>query len=151
MTNPDSWMRIKKVAEQRRNVSARGLARLVTRVREAQEKLQLLHDYRLDYRTRFQSAARMGMRGEWLRNYQTFIVNLEQAIALQTDAVMALENEVAAAQARVHGEQRRAESYQIIDDRRSDASLTRERRRQQRLQDEMATRAVPKMVANGES
>ena len=151
MTHPDCWMRIKQVAEQRRDVSARGLARLMTRVREAQQKLQLLHDYRCDYRARFETAARAGMRGEWLRDYQTFILNLEQAIALQTDAVMTLEREVTAAQSRVHGEQRRADSYQIIDDRRNDATHTRERRRQQRLQDEMATQAVPKFVANGES
>lgn len=141
-------MRIKQVAEQRRDVSARGLARLVTRAGEAQGRLQLLLDYRQDYSARFEAASRTGMRGEWLRNYQTFLANLERAIALQTDTVTALQDEVAAAKSHLSGEQRRAESYQIIDDRRSSASLIRERRRQQRLQDEMATRSVPKLVAN---
>ena len=87
MTHPDCWMRIKQVAEQRRDVSARGLARLMTRVREAQQKLQLLHDYRCDYRARFETAARAGMRGAWLRDYQTFILNLEQAIEFESQVV----------------------------------------------------------------
>jgi flagellar FliJ protein len=151
VTKPDSWRRIKQVAEQRRDVSARGLAQLVIRAREAQQKLELLVQYRLDYRVRFESASRTGMRGEWLRNYQTFLANLEQAITLQKEAIAAIQHEVGAAKKQVDGEQRRAESYQIIDDRRSSANLDRERRRQQRLQDEMATLVVPKMVAVGEN
>lgn len=149
MTNPDSWMRIKRVAEERRDTSARGLARLMTRARDSRQQLQLLLDYRLDYRARFDSASRTGMRGEWLRNYQTFLANLEQAIALQTAALKGLEDEVAVAQARLNGEQRRAESYQIIDDRRSSASLTREQRQQQRLQDEMASRVLAQLGPSG--
>jgi flagellar FliJ protein len=151
MTNPDSWMRIKQVAEQRRDVSARGLARLVTRATHAQQKLQLLLEYRLDYRARFESASRRGMRGEWLRNYQMFIANLEQAIALQTNTVTAMRHEVSEAKRRVDGEQRRVESYQIIDDHRSGVALTREQRAEQRLQDEMASRVIPQLAANGES
>ena len=151
MTNADSWRRIKQVAEQRRDASARSLAGLVKRAKEADDKRRLLLEYRLDYHARFEQASRTGMRGEWLRNYQTFLANLEQAIALQTEALNALQQEVVEAKVRVDSEQRRAESYQIIDDRRSSASDTRERRRQQRLQDEMATRVVPHLVANGES
>ena len=148
MTSANSWMRIKEVAEQRRDASARGLARLVTRAREADENRQLLLEYRSDYHARFETASRTGMRGEWLRNYQTFLAKLEQAITLQTEAMTALQQEVAEAKARVDSEQRRADSYQIIDDRRNHANLAGERRRQQRLQDEMATRAIPGLLAN---
>ena len=58
--------------------------------------------------------------------------------------------EVAAAQREVNGEHRRAESYQIIEDRRTNASLSHERRRQQKLQDELATRPLPRIAASGE-
>jgi len=151
MTDPETWKRIKEVAERRRDASARGLARSTTRAQEARQKLQLLLDYRLDYRTRFDAASQAGMRGEWLRNYQVFLGNLEQAIALQTEAVRARDNEVAEAQIRVDADQRRAESYRILDERKSAASLVDERRREQRMQDEMATRPVPGFVAHSES
>ena len=151
MTHADSWGRIKRIAEQRRDVSAGSLARLVTRAMEAEQKLQVLLEYRQDYRTRFESASRTGMRGEWLRNYQSFLTNLEQAITLQTAAMTVLQQEIAEAKKQVDDEQRRAESFRIIDDQRSDAALMRERRRQQRLQDEMATRTIPQFAAKVES
>jgi flagellar FliJ protein len=151
MTHADSWGRIKRVAEQRRDASASSLARQVTRAKEAQQKLQVLLEYRQDYRTRFETASRTGMRGEWLRNYQKFLSNLEQAITLQTDAMTALQQEIAEKKKQVDHEQRRAESFRIIADQRSDAADMRERRRQQRLQDEMATRTIPQFVANTQS
>lgn len=138
MTNPHSWMRIKEVAKQRRDTGARGLAQLVTRLVEAQGKLRLLHEYRGDYRTRYDNALHNGMAGEWFRNYQSFLANLDHAIALQTDVVTALEHDVAEAKKQVDSDQRRTDSYQIIDDRRTRDSLVRERRSHQRLQDEMA-------------
>lgn len=146
MHNPDSWMRIQQVAERRRDVSARDLAQLVIKANAAEQKLQMLLEYRLDYRNRFDAASRAGMRGEWLRNYQSFIANLEQAIAQQNAVIAGLRREVADARRQVNGEQRRAESYQIIGDRRNDAALMEERKRQQRLQDEIAMQLAPRLA-----
>jgi flagellar FliJ protein len=150
MTYSDSWARLKEVAIKRRDERARGLARLVRRAREAQQKLDLLIEYRLDYRARFDHASRSGIRGESLRNYQTFLANLEQAITQQTETITGLRQEVAAAQREVDGEHRRAESYQVIEDRRVSATLSHERRRQQKLQDELATRPLPRIVTSSE-
>jgi len=120
----------------------------VARAGEAQAKLNLLLEYRADYHERYQNALQKGMGGEWFRNYQTFLANLDQAITLQSDAVAALHREIAEAKKRVDSDQRRTESYQIIDDQRATDTLTRERRRQQRLQDEMATPTAQRLVEN---
>lgn len=151
MTNPESWSRIKEVALKRRDDSARGLARAVRRETEARQKLDLLIEYRLDYRARFERASRAGIRGETLRNYQKFLANLEQAIAQHTQTVNALQNDVAAARSQVHREQRRADSYEILEERRNSASLAHERRREQKFTDELATRPLPRIAANNES
>ena len=139
MTGRDSWMRIMEVAKQRRDTGARGLARMVARAGEAQGKLNLLLEYRADYHERYENALRQGIGGEWFRNYKTFLANLDQAVALQSDAVTALLHDIALAKKRVDSDQRRTESYQIIDDQRVNETLAHERRREQRVQDEMAT------------
>jgi flagellar protein FliJ len=151
MTNHDSWTRIKELAVQRRDESARGLAKIVKRAHAAQQKLELLLEYRADYRARFDAASRTGMRGESLRNYQAFLANLEQAITLQSDAIAALDRELSDAKRHVDGAHRRAESYQVIDDRRSNVVMTRERRRAQRQQDEMASRIGPRWTVKSEN
>ena len=87
MTEAESWSRIKEVAVKRRDESARGLALFVHRAKEAQQKLDLLLEYRLDYCARFERASRAGIRGEALRNYQTFLGNLEKAIAAQNETI----------------------------------------------------------------
>ena len=144
--NPDSWMRLKQIAEQKRDVTARRYANLATQRKDAQQKLQLLLDYRLDYQARLESASRMGIRGEGLRNYQGFLANLERAIEQQTDLMTTLQTEVSAAQKKVSLEHRRIESFQVLDDRRTDLADTKDRRRQQALQDEMANRSHLKVV-----
>jgi len=151
MNHPEAWTRIKEVAERRRDASARVLADMMRRANAAQQQLILLREYRLDYGTRLQHASRDGVGSGCLRNYQKFLANLEEAITLQIGTIASLEQAVAQARREVNGEQRRAESYRIIDDRRSSEASVRERRRAQGLQDEMAIRVVAQSVANGES
>jgi flagellar protein FliJ len=150
MNNPNSWMRLKSVAEQRRDESARCLVRASTELKNAQQKLQLLLDYRLDYQTRLDRASRMGIRGEGLVNYQRFLANLERAVEQQTAVLAGLKHGVAKAQQKVNVDHRRTESYQVLGDRRTEAADVQDRRRQQAQQDEMATRARLKLVHNAD-
>jgi len=148
MNNPDSWMRLKNVAGQRRDVSARGLARVSAELVKAQEKLNLLLEYRLDYQTRLERASRGGIRGEGLRNYQNFLANLEKAVIQQMAVLDDLRQNVAKAQHQVNCDHRRTESYQILGDRRTLAADTKDRRTQQATQDEMATGTQLRLVHN---
>jgi len=150
MNNPNSWMRLKDVAEQRRDASARGLALVAAELAKAQQKLQLLLDYRLDYQMRLERASRGGIRGEGLRNYQTFLANLEKAVDQQMAVLEDLRRSVAKAQHQVNSDHRRTESYQVLDDRRTLAADSKDRRTQQAAQDEMATRTQLKLVHNAD-
>src|SRR5689334_13691014 len=91
MQDTDSWMRLKQVAEQRRDVKARELGRLVGERKQMQAKLDLLVQYRGEYQARLADAARTGIRGEGLLNYQRFLANLERAIEQQTQAMASLD------------------------------------------------------------
>jgi flagellar FliJ protein len=148
MSNPSSWMRLKDVAEQRRDVSARGLARVATELSNAQDKLNLLLEYRIDYQTRLERASRSGIRGEGLRNYQSFLANLEKAVDQQMAVLEDLKRGVAKAQQQVNADHRRTESYQVLDDRCTLAADTKDRRVHQAQQDEMATRTQLRLVRN---
>jgi flagellar FliJ protein len=150
MTSPNTWMRLKNVAEQRRDASARGLVRASTAMKDAQQKLQLLLDYRLDYQSRLERASRLGIRGEGLLNYQRFLANLEKAVEQQTAVLEGLQRGVTNAQQQVNSDHRRTESYQVLDDRCTEAADTKDRRRQQANQDEMATRSRLKLVHNND-
>jgi len=150
MKNPNSWMRLKDVAEQRRDASARGLALVAAELAKAQQKLQLLLDYRLDYQMRLERASRGGIRGEGLRNYQTFLANLEKAVDQQMAVLEDLRRSVTKAQHQVNSDHRRTESYQVLDDRRTLAADSKDRRTQQATQDEMATRTQLRLVHNAD-
>jgi len=150
-TRPDStnWNLLLHLAHQRRDAAAKRLGVLLTQGKDAQQKLQMLLDYRLDYQGRLESAARMGIQGEGLRNFQSFLANLERAIEQQTDTMASLQEQIYEEQAEVAAEQRKIDSYQVLDERRISAENDRDRRRQQVLQDELGTRSRPKLVIGG--
>ena len=91
----------------------------------------------------------MGIQGEGLRNFQSFLANLERAIEQQTDTMASLQEQIYEVQAEVAAEQRKIDSYQVLDERRISAEYDRDRRRQQVLQDEIATRSRPKLMIGG--
>ncbi len=139
MTNT-AWNRLKQLAEQKRDDQARRLGHLVGARNEAHEKLKLLLEYRRDYFARLDDATRAGIDGEGLRNYRTFLAQLERAIEQQTDAMADAQQRVQAAQIAWRDESRRVDSYQTLDDRRAEASARDEARRAQKATDEFAAR-----------
>ncbi len=140
MLTDTAWNRLKQLAEQKRDDHARTLGQLTGARNEAHDKLKLLLEYRRDYLARLDDAARAGIDGEGLRNFRTFLAQLERAIEQQTDAMSEAQQRVQAAQLAWRDQSRRVDSYQTLDDRRSDASAKDEARKAQKLLDEFAAR-----------
>jgi flagellar FliJ protein len=136
-----AWNRLMQFAEQKRDDRARELGALVGARNEAHDKLKLLLDYRRDYLARLDDTTRAGIDGEGLRNFRTFLAQLERAIEQQTDAMAEAQQRVSAAQAAWRNESRRIDSYQTLDDRRTEATKRSEERKAQKLTDELAARA----------
>jgi flagellar FliJ protein len=136
-----AWDRLKQLAEQKRDEQARTLGKLIAACSEANDKLDMLLEYRRDYLTRLDDATRAGIDGEGLRNFRTFLAQLERAIEQQTDTLTEAQQRVQAAQIAWRDESRRVESYQTLDDRRAKATACAEARKAQKVTDEFAARA----------
>ncbi len=139
---PDTaWNRLKQLAEQKRDDHARMLGKLIGARNEAHDKLKLLLEYRRDYLTRLDEATHAGIDGDGLRNFRTFLAQLERAIEQQTETTTEAQQRVQAAQIAWRDESRRVDSYQTLDERRAKASARVEARKAQKVTDEFAARA----------
>ena len=115
----NSFALLQQLAEQRRDNGTRKLGAALARFREANDRLQLLIDYRSDYQARLGRAARDGIQGAGLRNYQSFLANLERAIEQQSRTVADLADEVERLRAEIAHEQRQVESFTVLLRRRA--------------------------------
>jgi len=145
-----TWQVLKDVAKVKQDATAARMARLIKQHGEMEKKLQLLLDYRDDYRSRLARAQGEGIHGERLRNYQQFLANLQSAIEQQADVIAAMEQQIALAQTSLAGERRKVDSYGILDRRQQTLAQTRDQRRQQAVQDEYATVNFLKRLAGGD-
>lgn len=140
MNHDTNWKLLQHLAEEKRDAAARALAGLIRERNAAGDKLQLLVDYRQDYHARFDAAQRQGIDGERLRNFRAFLANLERAIEQQTDIMASAQERVETAQSAWQVEARTAQSFRVLDDRQTAEAAQLDRRHQQRLQDEFASR-----------
>jgi len=146
MPPANSFAMLQQLAEQRRDEWTRKLGAALARAGAADERLRLLVDYRRDYQGRLERAARDGIKGAGLRNYQSFLANLEKAIDQQSRIVDGLAAEVRELREHIALEQRQVESFTVLLRRRARAEHQRENRRAQSLQDELATNSVMRLA-----
>lgn len=74
---------VRTVAHQRADDAARTLNGHASRLRSAEEKLTQLEQYRDEYQAQRVAAMRRGMQAGRLRDYESFLARLEEAIAQQ--------------------------------------------------------------------
>jgi flagellar FliJ protein len=149
MNRPTDWSRLRELAEDRRDSTSVRLAEAVAQRDTARQKLEMLVDYRRDYDSRLARSATGGIDVDKLRSYRQFLVNLERAIEQQTDVLEQAQQRVHDAQARWRDEQRQVDSFRILDERREAVETRAASRREQKLNDEFASR-VPLPVAGGD-
>ena len=87
MAKSFSLQSLLNLAQHRNDSATRKLGQLNKQQQSAQEKLETLQQYRKDYQTRLQEAARNGMSPADLRNFQQFINKIEEAIGQQLKQV----------------------------------------------------------------
>jgi len=134
------WNLLVHIAQQRLDDCTRRMGKLAGRREEAAAKLQTLLDYRSNYLAQLDGAQRNGIGADGLRNFQSFVASLDHAIEQQTGLLTALQKLIFDCEAAMRELQRKIHSYRVLQDRRAAEARTRDRRRQQTLQDEMASR-----------
>lgn len=138
----NAYQLLKELAEKQRDGVARKMANIATKRKDAENKLTLLNNYRSDYLTRLKHSSSTGIEPNKLRNYQTFLQNLDSAIEQQTSEIETCAQQFNHTQTEWLHEQKRVKSFNTLNERRVKQEAKLEHKRQQKQQDEFAQRFV---------
>ncbi len=105
---------------------------------KAQQQLEMLHSYRLDYAQRLQQTAEGGVTASNYLNFRRFLTTLDDAISQQNSIVAQSESRLEAGRQQWYAEKRRLSAYEALQTRQQQQHAQREARREQRASDEIA-------------
>lgn len=140
MTKPFSLQTVLELMQSRADEATRELARLIANERDARSKLGMLQQYRDEYAARFRQAAQHGLTPREWQNYQEFLNRLDDAIASQNKAVAQQVQHTAAGQVHWQQQRKKLKAIDTLSERHLATEEAKELRREQKMQDEFATR-----------
>ncbi len=140
MAKPFSLQPVLELMQIRADDATKRLARLIATERDANNKLDMLQQYRDDYAKRFQQAAQNGISpGEW-RNYQEFMNRLDEAIDAQRQAVLLQKKNTATGQTHWQLQRKKLKAFDTLSERHFANQNALEVKNEQKTQDEFAAR-----------
>lgn len=139
MPESKSIEKLLELSRQQSNESAKKLGRLNAQYREAEQKLNMLLNYRQSYQLQLQNASRNGMtHAEW-RNFMTFINKLDAAITEQRRAVQYAESNRMAGCDAYQTCQRKLNAYDTVSQRHQKIGVLRQKKIEQNEIDEFSS------------
>lgn len=118
--------------------AAKVLQKAASERAKAQEQLDMLHTYRLDYAQRLQETTEGGVTASNYLNFRRFLNTLDEAISQQNNIVAKSESQLAAGRQQWQSEKQRLGAYEALQTRQRQQQVLREARREQRVSDEIA-------------
>ena len=140
MTRPFALQTVLDLMQRRTDDATQRLASLIAAEQDAQAKLDLLYQYRLEYAQRFQDSAQSGLSPQQWKNFQDFLARLDDAIAQQREIVNQSKKRTAAGQSHWQEQRIRLQAIDTLSLRHAKAEQAREARREQKVVDEFAAR-----------
>lgn len=131
------------LAQTRTDDAARRLGELIAAERDSVQKLQMLEDYRREYRDRFTEAARDGMSPDAWRNFSLFIGKLDEAINQQRRMVEQSQSRTAQGQQTWIAQRSKLKAFDALAQRHQKDMAHEDARREQKQSDEHAARRNP--------
>ncbi|MGM0413238.1 MAG: flagellar export protein FliJ [Pseudomonadota bacterium] len=131
---------VARLADNRESRAAKELAEAQQRLEQQHQQLTNLHGYKQEYEQALQTAGRQGLRGQQVRDFHRFLIQVDQAIAGQKQVVERAEAEVEQARRNwlaARTETRRIETLQSW---YAEEEVQREQRQEQKETDERAGR-----------
>lgn len=120
--------------------AARQLGKLIAGEQEANQRLELLVQYRDEYHARFLAAAGNGLGPEAWRNYQQFLGRLDQAIELAHTMVATSKQRTAIGQQNWVDKHSKVKAFDTLAHRHQTRMAYAEARSEQKQTDEHAAR-----------
>lgn len=139
MLENKSLQKLIELSQEQSNESAKKLGRLNAQYREAEQKLNLLLNYRQSYQQQLQNASRNGMgHAEW-RNFMTFIHKLDAAIIEQRRAVQYAESSRLAGCDEYQSCQRKLNAFDTVSQRHQKIRALKQKKIEQNETDEFSS------------
>jgi len=129
-----------ELMQERTDDATRQLGKLIAAEQNAKRQLQMLEQYRQEYNDRLRAAATQGLTPLALRNYQDFLGRIDQAIAQQTRAVRASEQQTLDGQNHWQDQNRQLKAIDTLAQRHDARERAREGKREQKILDEYSSR-----------
>jgi flagellar FliJ protein len=136
----------------RRDLAAEALHRAEQSARRSREQAAQLLAYRIEYEARWAAQLRLRASIEIVHCWRAFMQRLDQAVALQARQVQAGEAALGAARRTLLDAERRVAAVRKLIERREAERRAGVRRREHRLEDELAQRmrrAMPAQAFDG--
>jgi flagellar FliJ protein len=140
MIKPFTLQPLVHLAQQRNDAAAKKLGQLNAQHQTAQAKLDALLQFRKDYQTQFQEAAKKGMAPDDMKNFQDFIDRLDQAVQQQTAVIEKTKAGVQTGRNELIDTTRKMKSFDTLAQRHVEAEKKQEAKAEQRSQDELTGR-----------
>jgi flagellar FliJ protein len=132
---------VQDLAQKASDDSATRLGALNAEVTKAEQKLQLLLDYREDYRNRVRGTMNHDVHTAAWMNLQQFLGKLDEAIEQQRAACAAARTAVVRGQTDWQSKQIHVKAYDTLEQRHQATKLERVKKLEQRATDEFAARS----------
>ncbi|MFC0267305.1 flagellar export protein FliJ [Kushneria aurantia] len=141
MSDTSSLETLIELAEGDRDSAAKLLGELRSARQKENSQLELLLQYREDYRSRFEAAMQRGITIAAMQNYQRFLASLDNAIKHQRNQLNHSDGRVQRGEDNWRQQQKKVNSYDALRSRRHQEANKRARRLEQQQNDEFASRA----------
>lgn len=151
MIKPFSLQPLIDLTQHQNETATRKLGQLNRQEQNAQQKLDMLVEYRKDYQNRLQESSRAGMDQAQLRNFQHFINKLDEAISQQRRALEQSKVSTQIGRAEFNATQRKLKSYDTLHQRHIDAQKKLAEKSEQKALDEHTSRLSAYRMNNPEN
>ncbi len=132
------------LASEEVDLATKILANANQKLKVEQEKKAMLQTYKQDYIDQYNAQLSNGLGKEAHLNYQRFLQNLEQAIDGQAEMVIAAQYERDKKREVLQKAQQKKMSFEVLISRAEKKALHVANKREQKLMDEFAMRAIRK-------
>jgi flagellar protein FliJ len=131
---------VQDLAQRHSDKAAAQLGALNAEAAKAEAKLNMLISYREDYRERFRNTVQQDVHSAGWKNFQQFLVKLDEAIDQQRAVVLASQEAVHRGQREWQTRQKQVKAYDTLEQRHDLVQANRLKKLDQRLMDDFAAR-----------
>lgn len=148
MAKPFPLQPLRDLAQHQKDSATLKLGQLNQQQQSAQQKLEILQEYRRDYQARLQQAAQSGMDPAELRNFQQFINKLDEAIRQQLQLVEQSKLSTQKGRSEFDSTQRKLKSFDTLQQRHMEQQNKLAEKSEQKAQDEHTGRLAAYKMLN---